>query len=122
MELRRAGRHGLLDVDDGRQRLVVDLDRLERVLGLAGVSATTAATPSPVHFTLSVARTLGMLTLFWIPALPPAGQAKGNGLYGMSAPVNTATTPGIAFAARCRSSGCSRARTGCAGSPVGEPS
>ena len=40
-----------------------------------------------------------MLTLFWIPALPPAGQANGNGLYGMSAPVNTAMTPGIAFAA-----------------------
>ena len=40
-----------------------------------------------------------MLTLFWIPALPPAGQAIGIGLYGMSAPTNTATTPGIALAA-----------------------
>ena len=40
-----------------------------------------------------------MLTLFWIPALPPAGQAIGIGLYGMSAPTKTATTPGIARAA-----------------------
>ena len=40
-----------------------------------------------------------MLTLFWMPAEPPAGQAIGSGLYGMSAPTNTATTPGIAFAA-----------------------
>ena len=63
------------------------------------VSATTAATPSPVHLTLSVARVRGVLTLFWMPALPPAGQAIGSGLYGMSAPTKTATTPGIAFAA-----------------------
>ena len=40
-----------------------------------------------------------MLTLFWMPEAPPAGQAIGSGLYGMSAPVNTATTPGAAFAA-----------------------
>ena len=65
----------------------------------ASVSATTAATPSPVHFTLSVASVRGVLTLFWMPALPPAGQAIGIGLYGMSAPTKTATTPGIAFAA-----------------------
>ena len=65
----------------------------------AGVSATTAATPSPVHLTLSVARTRGVLMLFWMPALPPAGQAIGSGLYGMSAPTNTATTPAIALAA-----------------------
>ena len=39
-----------------------------------------------------------MLTLFWSPAEPPAGQAIGSGLYGMSAPTNTAITPGIAFA------------------------
>jgi hypothetical protein len=49
--------------------------------------------------TLSVARIRGVLTLFWIPALPPAGQAMGNGLYEMSAPTKTATTPGIAAAA-----------------------
>ena len=63
------------------------------------MSATTAATPSPVHLTLSVASVRGVLTLFWIPALPPAGQAIGIGLYGMSAPTKTATTPGIALAA-----------------------
>jgi len=40
-----------------------------------------------------------MLMLFWIPALPPAGQAMGSGLYGMSAPTKTATTPGIDLAA-----------------------
>ena len=65
----------------------------------SGVSAMTAATPSPVHLTESVARTRGMLTLFWMPLEPPAGQAIGSGLYGMSAPVKTAITPGIAFAA-----------------------
>ena len=65
----------------------------------ASVSATTAATPSPVHLTSSVARTRGVLTLFWMPALPPAGQAIGKGLYGMSAPTKTAITPGIALAA-----------------------
>src|SRR6478672_2290700 len=65
----------------------------------ADVSATTAATPSPVHLTLSVASTRGVLTLFWIPALPPAGQAIGSGLYGTSAPVRTVSTPGIALAA-----------------------
>ena len=65
----------------------------------SGVSATTAATPSPVHLTLSVASVRGVLTLFWMPALPPAGQAIGSGLYGMSAPTKTATTPGIALAA-----------------------
>ena len=37
--------------------------------------------------------------LFLMPALPPAGQAIGNGLYGMSAPTKTPTTPGIVFAA-----------------------
>ncbi len=40
-----------------------------------------------------------MLTLFWMPALPPAGQAIGSGLYGMSAPTITVTTPGIDSAA-----------------------
>ena len=65
----------------------------------ASVSATTTATPSPVHLTSSVARTRGVLTLFWRPALPPAGQAIGSGLYGMSAPTKTPTTPGAALAA-----------------------
>ena len=46
----------------------------------AAVSATTAATPSPVHLTLSVASVRGVLTLFWMPAEPPAGQAMGSGL------------------------------------------
>ena len=59
----------------------------------------TAATPSPVHLTLSVARTRGMLMLFTTPDEPPAGQAIGSGLYGTSAPVRTVTTPGIARAA-----------------------
>jgi hypothetical protein len=65
----------------------------------SGVSAITAATPSPVHFTSSVARTRGMLTLFWTPLDPPAGHAMGSGLYGMSAPVSTSWTPGMARAA-----------------------
>ena len=52
----------------------------------SGVSATTAATPSPVHLTPSVASTRGVLTLFGMPLAPPAGQAMGSGLYGMSAP------------------------------------
>ena len=52
VELRRAGLGRLLGVDDRGQRLPVDLDQLERVLRLGlGVSATTAATPSPVHLT-----------------------------------------------------------------------
>ena len=55
-----------------------------------GVSATTAATPSPVHLTESLARMFGVLTLFWIPDAPPAGHAIGSGLYGMSAPTITA--------------------------------
>ena len=46
----------------------------------AAVSAITAATPSPVHLTLSVASTRGVLMLFWMPATPPAGQAIGSGL------------------------------------------
>src|SRR4029079_9797954 len=65
----------------------------------SGVSATTAATPSPGHLTESVARTRGVLTLFWMPLEPPAGQAIGSGLYGMSAPTITARTPGFDFAA-----------------------
>ncbi len=40
-----------------------------------------------------------MLMLFTMPLEPPAGQAMGSGLYGTSAPVSTATTPGIALAA-----------------------
>ena len=64
----------------------------------SGVSATTAATPSPVHLTESVASTRGVLMLLVIPALPPAGQAIGSGLYGMSAPTKTACTPGIDLA------------------------
>ena len=40
-----------------------------------------------------------MLTLFWRPLAPPAGQAIGSGLYGMSAPTKTAITPGIVLAA-----------------------
>src|SRR6185503_15984070 len=64
----------------------------------SAVSATTAATPSPFHLTPSVASTRGVLTLFWMPAEPPAGQAIGSGLYGTSAPVRTSTTPGIDFA------------------------
>ena len=39
-----------------------------------------------------------MLMLFWMPLDPPAGQAMGSGLYGMSAPVMTATTPGMPVA------------------------
>ena len=51
---------------------------------------------------------------------PPAGQATASGLYGMSAPVMTARTPGHRLRGRtCRSSGCWRARTGCAGWPGG---
>ena len=68
-------------------------------IACSGVSAMTAATPSPVHFTLSVARARGVLTLFWIPDEPPAGQAIGSGLYGMSAPVMTVMTPGNFLAA-----------------------
>ncbi len=64
----------------------------------ASVSATTAATPSPVHLTESVASTRGTLTLFCRPLAPPAGQAMGSGLYGMSAPTITASTPGAALA------------------------
>ena len=64
----------------------------------ASVSATTAATPSPVHLTKSVARIRGTLTLFWRPLAPPAGHAMGSGLYGMSAPTITASTPGAALA------------------------
>ena len=60
----------------------------------AGVSATTAATPSPVHLTRRSRGRAGVLTLFWMPDAPPAGQAIGSGLYGMSAPVITAMTPG----------------------------
>ena len=65
----------------------------------SGVSATTAATPSPVHLTLSVASDAGRVDVVLDAALPPAGQAIGSGLYGMSAPTKTATTPGIALAA-----------------------
>ena len=39
-----------------------------------------------------------MLTLFVMPDAPPAGQAIGSGLYGMSAPTITASTPGRPFA------------------------
>ncbi len=46
----------------------------------SGVSAMTAATPSPVHLTSSVASARGMLMLFWMPEEPPAGQAIGSGL------------------------------------------
>ena len=49
---------------------------------ISGVSATTAATPSPVHLTSSVARARGVLTLFWRPAEPPAGQAIGQRVVG----------------------------------------
>ena len=42
--------------------------------------------------------TRGVLTLFWIPDAPPAGQAIGNGFHGMSAPTITASTPGIVLA------------------------
>src|SRR6185503_19260632 len=68
-------------------------------IACSGVSATTAATPSPVHLTLSVARIRGVLTLFWIPDEPPAGQAIGSGFHGMSAPTMTARTPGFDVAA-----------------------
>ena len=68
VELRRAGLHRLLGVDDGRaaapSRPVI---ASSASYACSGVSATTAATPSPVHLTLSVARTRGVLTLFWMP-------------------------------------------------------
>src|SRR5258706_16034428 len=68
----------------------------------SGVSAMIAATPSPVHLTSSVARIRGVLTLFWIPDEPPAGQAIGSGVYGMSAPTLTARTPARFFPAAGR--------------------
>ena len=40
-----------------------------------------------------------MFTLLVMPLAPPAGQAIGSGLYGMSAPTMTARTPGADFAA-----------------------
>ena len=82
------------------QRLVVDVDRLERVegLGLRLGDDRGDALAGPLD-AVGGERCAGVLTLFWIPALPPAGQAIGSGLYGMSAPTMTATTPGIALAA-----------------------
>ena len=99
VELRRAGLGRLLGIDDGRQRLPVDDDRVECVHGLLGGLGDDRRDPSPVHLTLSVARARGVLTLFWMPDEPPAGQAIGSGLYGMSAPTMTVRTPGIALAA-----------------------
>ena len=100
MELRRAGLRRLLGIDDGGQRLLVDLDRLERVdgLGLRLGDDGRDAFAGPLDASPSRGPA-GVLTLFWIPAEPPAGQAIGSGLYGMSAPTITARTPGIVFAA-----------------------
>ena len=50
---RRAGLDRILDADDRRQRLVVDLDQFGGVSRLRSVSATTKATRSPTARTLS---------------------------------------------------------------------
>ena len=55
VQLRRASGQRLLCVGDDGQRLVVDVDQVERVGAMAGVSAMTAATPSPVKRTGSMA-------------------------------------------------------------------
>ena len=92
----------LLGVDDGRQRLPVDLDRLERVdAPAAAVSAITAATPSPVHLTLSVASDPRRVHVVLDarrrrrPARPSAA-----GCTGCRRPTKTATTPGIRLGGR----------------------
>ncbi len=41
----------ILEVDDGLHRVVVDLDGIGRIVGLAGDSATTRATASPTCLT-----------------------------------------------------------------------
>ena len=88
----------LLGVDDRRQRLPVDVDRLERVERLLGRLGDDRgdALAGPLD-AVGREHARGVLTLFWMPGEPPAGQAIGSGLYGMSAPAKTATTPGIAF-------------------------
>ena len=103
VDLRRAGCDRLLGVDDRVERLPVDLDQLERVLGLArGVSATTAATPAPVKVDLSISSARGVTTWFSVPA---ACQAHGSGFRcAKSLPVKTATTPGLPRHVRCRCS------------------
>ncbi len=56
VEVRRVGVGGALRVDDGRERLVLDLDELGRVAReLARRRATTAATGSPTWRTLPTA-------------------------------------------------------------------
>ena len=99
MELRRARLGGLLGVDDGRQRLPVDLDRLERVDRLLGRLGDDRGDALAGPLDAVGREDPGRVDVVLDPVEPPAGQAIGSGLYGMSAPVRTATTPGIALAA-----------------------
>ena len=98
VELRRARLGRLLGVHDRRQRHVLDVDELERVLRLrrrlGDDRRDTLARPLD-RVGRERARDVDVVLE---AAAPPAGQAMGSGLYGMSAPTMTARTPGALFA------------------------
>ncbi len=101
VELRRARLGRLLGVDDRRQRLPLDVDRLERVGRLLGRLGDDRgdALAGPLDAVGGQRARRVDVVLDARPRRRPA-RPSGSGLYGMSAPVRTATTPGIALAAR----------------------
>ena len=81
VELRRAVLGRFFGVDHGRQWLPIDVDRSSASWASSGVSATTAATPSPVHLTSSIASDARRVDVVrgGRPSRPPA-RRMGSGL------------------------------------------
>ena len=106
---RRAGLHGLERVDDGRQRLVLDVDLLERVLG--EVAAAWRRRRRPARPRSAPSRPRGNAR----PSRPGSSRAARS-WRARPRPSPRRRHPAAPARDSCRCARCARAETGCAGS------
>ena len=121
VELRRARLGRLLGVDDGRQRLLVDVDGVERVGGLLGRLGDdrrdALAGPLDARRWRGCA---GVFTLFWMPARAAGRPGHRERVVGDVGADDRRPARRASPSRRwCRWTGCWRGRTGCAGWPCG---
>ena len=119
VHLRRAGGHGLLGIDDRRQRLVVDVDQLERILRLVVASRRRPPRRCRRHSARRPPRCRGTRR----PSDPRSARAMRR-VWASARPLcpcrcRRRGPQAPATRGRCRSTGCARARAGCAAWPRG---
>ena len=99
VQLRRAGFVAAFRIDDGRQRLVVDVDQVERVVRLRTASRRRRRRRRRRRSGRRPSRCADRCAIFRLPFGTSHAHGIGCSTPSVSAPVKTATTPAAAFAA-----------------------